>query len=133
MKIVLDTNVLISGVFWKGTARKVLDYWIEEHFEVFITQRILDEYLRILNKYDKDGHIAESWATLIAEYSILIPDKKKFHICRDKDDNKFLDCAAIGRTNFIVSGDKDLLDLKEVMSIPIIKPANFCKIIEQHL
>jgi len=87
----------------------------------------LNEYLKVIQKIDKDALVSEQWITLIAENSILTSDKKTFRLSQDPDDNKFLDCAGIGRADFIVSGDKHLLSLGHVFSIPICGPTEFLK------
>lgn len=47
MKVVLDTNVLISGIFWKGTPRKILDEWSKGKFQLVVTPNIFTEYQRV--------------------------------------------------------------------------------------
>ncbi len=56
---------------------------------------------------------------------MIIPDKT-FEVCRDPDDNKFIDCAYAGRCIYIVTGDKDLLDIHNFKEIEIITAAEFC-------
>ncbi|PKN00089.1 MAG: putative toxin-antitoxin system toxin component, PIN family [Elusimicrobia bacterium HGW-Elusimicrobia-2] len=133
MKVVIDTNVLISGIFWRGVPNKILNSWVKGDFEIIVNQRMLNEYLRIIRNIDKDDSISEHWITFIAENSTIVPDKKIYHICVDRDDNKFLDCAVIGCAKYIVSGDKHLLALKNIMAIPIIKAAEFCKILYERM
>jgi predicted nucleic acid-binding protein len=56
---------------------------------------------------------------------MIIPDKT-FEVCRDPDDNKFIDCAYAGRCVYIVTGDKDLLDIHGFEDIEIVTAAEFC-------
>jgi putative PIN family toxin of toxin-antitoxin system len=128
MKIVLDTNVFISGIFWDGSPRKILSLWAKNKIDLLITKKILNEYLRVLHKIDKDGNIAKKWGAFIIEHSIIINDKELIQLCRDPDDNKFLNCAITGKADYIVSGDKDLLSLKKIGSIRIVNTSKFLKI-----
>lgn len=127
MKIVLDTNVFISGVFWSGSPHKVLMLWAENKINLLITKKILTEYLRILRKIDHTGDIAKKWGAFILENSLIIEDKELVRICRDPEDNKFLNCAIIGGANYLVSGDDDLLSLKIIGSTEIINSTQFLK------
>jgi len=65
------------------------------------------------------------WAFILPSKVRLVAVKKSFRLCRDPDDNKFLDCAIAGRARFIVSGDKDLLTLAKVMSVNIVTAKHF--------
>lgn len=127
MKVVLDTNVFISGVFWNGSPQKILDLWMKNKVEVFVTKSILNEYLRVLREIDRSDHAAEKWGVFITEHTTIVPDKRLVHMCRDPDDDKFLDCALIADADCIVSGDKDLLSLKSVGGIKIVTPSLFLK------
>lgn len=128
MKIVLDTNVFVSGIFWSGPPHKIVTLWAENKITIMITKKILNEYFRILNEIDKNGEIAKKWCTLVIENCPILEDKNYIKICRDPDDNKFLDCALTGKADYLVSGDKDLLSLNKIETIKIITPAKFLKI-----
>jgi putative PIN family toxin of toxin-antitoxin system len=130
MKIVLDTNVLVSGVFWGGIPLKILDLWQKEKIEVLASNAILDEYLRTIYKIAQSANridLFNLWAFLLPSKVGLISIKKSFHLCRDPNDNMFLDCAISGRAQFIVSEDKDLLVLNKIMNVKIVTAKNFLK------
>jgi len=128
MKIVLDTNVLVSGIFWGGTPLKILELWEKKQVDVLASRAILDEYLvnidRLSKKYSRPD-LSAAWSLIIPSRVKLVQVKKTFHLCRDPDDNKFIDCAISGRAPFLVSGDEDLLVLKKVMNLEILKPRQF--------
>lgn len=131
MRAVLDTNVLISGIFWSGSPSKILDAWTDEKFNIVVSEPILAEYSRVLKNFEKrkkrtDG-IARSWILYIAQNSILVEVSKEFKICRDPFDDMFLECAVSGRAEYIISGDQDLLEVKEFMSRKVITPSEFLK------
>jgi putative PIN family toxin of toxin-antitoxin system len=128
MQIVLDTNVLMSGIFWSGAPSFILEAWMQHRLELVITTDILEEYLRvaeILNqKYPKVN--AKPIIELIAVKSKLYcPVPLKQPISRDPDDDKFIAACLASNCHLIVSGDKDLLDISEFQKIKIYKPAKF--------
>jgi len=122
---------LISGIFWKGSPHKVLQAWIDEKFELVVSEEILMEYSRILKEFEKKRsdyeNLAKSWILFIAQYATFINVKKKVKVCRDPDDDMFLSCAVSANAKFIVSGDKDLLDLKEYLNVKIMDASSFLK------
>ena len=129
MKAVIDTNVFVSGIFWKGKPEIILDAWISSKFILLISKPIFDEY-SITFREISDGRrddLVEKWLYLITQFSHCIKIHQEFKLCRDPSDNKWLNCAVSGNADFLVSGDKDLLILKNISNIPIIKPAEFIK------
>lgn len=127
MKIVLDTNVFISGIFWSGSPHQVLMLWAKNKIDLLVTKKILNEYLRILHKIDQKGNLAQKWGVFVLEHSIILEDIELVQVCRDPDDNKFLNCTIIGGANYLVSGDDDLLSLRTIGSTEIITSAQFLK------
>jgi uncharacterized protein len=125
MEIVLDTNVFISGIFWKGIPRKVVSLWTKNKIQLLITKQIFNEYIRISRKLDYKGITTNKWAVRIIKNSIIIQDKELTSICRDPEDNKFLNCALTGNADYLISGDKDLLTLKKIGSTKIVSPKQF--------
>lgn len=131
MKIVLDTNVLISGIFWKGTPYKILEFWALKKFDILATELILNEYYRVIEKIDDGGGISESWTVFIAQNSIVVKDSNIVKLCRDPKDDIFLNCAISGKAKYLISGDDDLLSLKKIKATEIITPARFLKMIKE--
>lgn len=132
MRIVLDTNVLISGIFWNGTPSKILDLWVHDKFQLLTTQPILEEYNNTLNRVSKGKkeNLVNSWMMFIVENGIVVNIRKKFKLSADPDDDKFIDCAVSGNADFIISGDAHLLDLKSVLNVKIIKPNGFIEFLK---
>ena len=109
MKIVLDTNVFISGVFFSGPPLEIIMAWLDKKFQIIISSEILNEYKRVgeelAYRYPEIeiSQILESFA----EKAILISAPCLPHtVCVDPDDDKFLACAAAGNADLIISGDK---------------------------
>jgi|WetSurMetagenome_2_1015567.scaffolds.fasta_scaffold332096_3 uncharacterized protein len=128
MKIVLDTNVLISGIFWKGPPHTIMELWIKGDLQIFVTKKILKEYFEVLNRMDASGAIAKKWQLLILEKVLVAEEKEIVKLSRDPHDDKFINCALATNASYIVSGDQDLLTLKQIAEIKIVTPTEFLKI-----
>jgi putative PIN family toxin of toxin-antitoxin system len=130
MRIVLDTNLLISGIFWGGTPHEILKLWFENKFEVWATEDIISEYFRIIEKIAKGNtQVIREWKLLLAETLKICKTDLKLTICRDPKDNMFLECAASISAKYLVSGDDDLLVLKTIGNTSILRAAEFLEII----
>ncbi len=103
MKIVLDTNVFISGIFWGGSPYRVLSLWAENKIHLLATKKIFSEYLRVLHRIDSNGDMAKKWGAFVLGNSVILEDRELIKVCRDPDDNKFLNCAVTGGANYLVS------------------------------
>ena len=125
MRVVLDTNVFISGIFWKGYPYTVLELWAEKKLTVLVTPEIVQEYYGLLQRMDPASTIAKQWMMFIVEHTAVVASSHEIRICRDPFDDMFINCAVVGKAKYIISGDKDLLSLKRVFGIPIVKPRQF--------
>lgn len=132
MRIVIDTNVLISGVFFGGFPRKVLSSVVGQKITAYATAEIINEYEEIVQEMidRKQGHIDRSILSPLIKAMEIIETVTRIEICRDPDDDKFLECAKDAHALYVVSGDKDLLVVKEYESIQIVTAKDFC---EQYL
>ena len=131
MKIVIDTNIFVSSFFWKGNPRKVFDRVIDGFDELFITDEILNEIKSVMSKekFNLEKHEVEDYIKIIEHFSHKIFfDNEIENISRDPDDNKILKCGLDGQVDYIVSGDNDLLVLKEYKGIKIISPKEYLEI-----
>jgi putative PIN family toxin of toxin-antitoxin system len=123
MKIVVDTNVMVSGVFWGGNPFKILEHWIRGNITILVSTPILDEYVRVISSIGyKRPELSKNWIDLISTNTTIVDVRISLALSRDPDDNKFLECAISGNADCIVSGDDDLLVLKKIHGIPIITP-----------
>jgi uncharacterized protein len=129
VKVVIDTNVLVSGIFWNGAPSDVLDLWARDKITVVVSPAIIFEYERVLEEMDRKrpSGQADVWSLFIAQHSLLVHPSGPFRICRDPEDDKFLHCAVFSGAKFLVSGDKDLLTLKALSGLQIVSPAEFLK------
>jgi uncharacterized protein len=133
MRIVVDTNVFISGVFFTGLPYRILDAWRGRTVQIVISPQILDEYRRVgeeLASRFPDIHI-EPWLALLVRSAILVqPAPIAEQVCRDPDDDKFLACAMAAKTKIVVSGDKALREVSGYAGIAVLTPRQF---VDQYL
>lgn len=129
MKIVVDTNVLISGVFFGGFPRRILSAAVDGRLTICATTEIVDEYVEIVQEMieRKQGHLHPNLLAPLIKAMELIEPQTRVTLSRDPDDDKFLGCAKDARAMYIVSGDKDLLVLKEYEQILIMTAREFCE------
>lgn len=131
MRIVVDANVLVSGAFWSGLPSRVLSLWAHDRVDVLVSESILAEYERVLEEIGrkaKSPELALQWVQFVGQHGTLIDVRSPVCYCRDPNDDKYLACAADGDADYIVSGDRDLLDLKQFIGIPIVTPRRFLEI-----
>ena len=138
MKVVLDTNVLISATFWEGEAFHLLQLLENKKFTCFLSPAILQEYVRIGNSLERAGksmHRHASFKEAALKISFLCswvePMRKVCVIVEDPDDNKILECAIAAQTPVIVTYDKHLLKIKLFEGIAIISLTAFLALLEK--
>lgn len=128
MKIVLDTNVFISGVFFAGAPHRILKAWHDGRIQILTSEEIIEEYRRVgelLSKQFPGIEFAPA-LQLLAIHSEFVRSKKlAAQVCQDPDDDTFLECAISGKANLIVSGDKHLLKISGYKRTVIVSPRNF--------
>jgi putative PIN family toxin of toxin-antitoxin system len=130
MRIILDTNVFISGIFFAGPPSHILKAWRDGKVQLLVSPSILDEYQRIgaelaLQFRDIDLKPFLDLLTLQAEI-VLAPTLPQV-IRDDPSDDKFLEEAVAGNASCIISGDKHLLKLYEFQGIQILKSRDFAQ------
>jgi putative PIN family toxin of toxin-antitoxin system len=132
MKIVLDTNIYFSSFYWAGNPRKVFDRVTKGLDELFITDEILNEIISVMNRkkyYKVSENEINEYVKIVESYAIKLSSNHIPEISRDLDDNKILQCAVDGNCDFLITGDDDLLVLKEYENIRIIKPKDYLDLI----
>ena len=131
MKVVLDTNVLVSGIFYGGIPGEILEAWLRGRLTACATPLILVEYLVALEDLgSKDPDLAARWKRLLPKLCQVIPDLEAYPaLSRDPTDDKFLFCAVRVRAECLVTGDKDIKVLEGKFPFRILSPREFLKLL----
>ena len=129
-KVVIDTNIYISAIFWNGKPREVIDLGRDGKITIFTSLDIENE---IAGKLKTTFKLAEEDVNQIlldfSTFTLPIRISKQLIVVQDDpDDNKFIECAVECKANYIISGDRHLLNLKEYEGIKLIKSSDFLKV-----
>lgn len=131
IRATLDTNILVSALLYPGNERKILEAAIEGKFKPITSPAILDELGRVLTRLEVGDHEVEGYLIRIMEISeVRIPKRLDDIEIRDREDIKILECARSGASDYIVTGDEDLLSLKEYDGIKIIRSGEFLRLLD---
>lgn len=135
LRVVLDTNVIVSGfISPHGPPGKILKALRAKHFQLITSSLINNEIMDVMErpqlqeKYGLDKYLFDV-AYLLWGLSEIIKKTPPIKKSRDSDDDKFLSTALGGNAHYLVSGDHDLLALKDKINVSIVTPAEFVKIL----
>ena len=131
VRVVLDTNVLISSLLFKGELAGMVDLWKRRNILPVISREMFEEFRSVL-EYKKFKLTNNEIRFIIEEevllfFEIVDTGSGVHRICKDPDDDKFIACALSASAEFVVSGDKDLCDVVSYKKIKIIKPSDLLK------
>ena len=133
IRAVVDTNIVISGLFFGGTPYKVVKAAIDRKFLHLLSAPLINEIERVMRskKFGLSPEEASVLTTLFFERAtIVVPTSTINAIPRCPGDNRVLECAVDGNAQYIVTGDrKDLLSLGKFQSIPIISAKDFLQLL----
>ncbi len=134
MRIVADTNTVISGLLWKGAPRQIIQACRYQRITVVSSERLIAELAEVLAREKFANRIRSAGlipASLVEDYRVLTEqvylEPLSEPVCRDPDDDAVLACALAGRADAVVSGDDDLLSLNVFRGIPIITAAEWVR------
>jgi putative PIN family toxin of toxin-antitoxin system len=131
IRVVIDTNVWLSGLVFGGQPKELIRLFIEDTISVVISEELISELRRkIVQKfplYIPNVDLLE--LSLRQDANLIKLGSQTVNASRDPDDNKVIETALIGQCHYIVSGDKDLLVLKNFAGITILKPTDLINII----
>jgi putative PIN family toxin of toxin-antitoxin system len=128
VKVVLDTNVLISGIFFSGLPAEILKAWRDDIIQFTLSSEIIEEYIRvarILEGEFPDIEVNQILTMIVTHSDIIRVPSLSHQVCDDSDDDKFLACALASGGKMIISGDKHLLKTSGYKGISIITPRAF--------
>jgi hypothetical protein len=129
LRVVLDTNILISALIFTGVLSKIVNLWKHGSVVPVLTKETFNEFREVLN-YPKLS-LTKTEINLILEeeilpyFEVVKVARSVKEVCRDRQDDKFISCAIAARADYIVSGDEDLLVLKKYGQTKIISASEF--------
>lgn len=127
MRIVVDTNVIVSALVFGGVPRRVLELAQTGRCELFYSEAIQVEVRRVLGEKFawNEAKLDEVLPVLWSMGRLVVPRSKVDAVWDDPDDNRILECALSAKASFVVSGDRHLLRLRIYKSISIVSPREF--------
>lgn len=137
MKVVLDINIWLSGLFWSGEANRIIELAEKRKIDVIISKEIILEITEVLNKEakfqrfikDRKQKIEDLIRTILT-IGKLVDTTTKIEIIREHPaDNIILELALDGKADYIISYNKHVLNLREFRGIKVVTPKEFLKIL----
>ena len=129
MRAVLDTNVVMSAIFFGGVPFDVLNAWHNGEFELVVSDAVMAEYREIAARMKAKFPSVEpeSWMCYIETHATVVyAVPLAAQVCEDADDDVFLACAESANATIICSGDKHLLACNGWRGIEVLSPRMFC-------
>lgn len=122
MRVVFDTNIFISAFMFPGRqAERAIDRIVDGRDHLLISRPIIDETLTVLaRKFRRDAEQLAHDAILLASIGEIIATKRRLQLLKDDPDNRILECAIAGRAELIVTGDRELLNLREFNGVRVV-------------
>jgi len=133
VKIVVDTNVIISGIFFTSAPYQIVRAWQERRVQLCLSAEILQEYVDVAERLAADFPTVDLTAILsllAAEADLREVSPLPEPVCVDADDDKFLACALAGGAHVVVSGDRHLLAVSGFRGVEVMRPRAF---VDTHL
>jgi putative PIN family toxin of toxin-antitoxin system len=130
MKVLIDTNVLISAVLRDRNPEKVIMYVIEQpEIEWVISPEIMTEYKEVLvlsrKKFGLPTELLQRWYQVLDDVTSLYKVTNSINFPRDQDDAMFLSCALATNADFLITGDKDFTEAQKLINTIILSVSQF--------
>ena len=129
MRVVIDTNVLISATFWTGSPKRLLNRVRQGRLVFLTSDLILEELKTVLMRQDKPFKLTDQEARkvvdAIAELAEKVSVRQTLTVCKHEADNRILECAAQGKADYIITGDNHLLGMKSFGGTQIVTVTDF--------
>jgi putative PIN family toxin of toxin-antitoxin system len=129
-RVVLDSNVIVSGLGWSGAPARILDAALDGQLVLVTSPPLLAELRRVLG-YPKLAKVlggAQQIVDLVEANSVVVIPARVIAAVSDESDNRVLEAAVEGAADYIVSGDDHLLGLGSFQRIPVMAPREFLKV-----
>jgi len=131
MKVVIDTNILVSAAIRDGIPEIVIQFIVDRpEFEWIVSQEIMTEYIEVLQrrKLKLTEEVQQEWIDLLQTVTRLIEVNIEVDFPRDRKDAKFLACAIAANTDFLITGDRDFEDVQMLENTTILSVRDFKKL-----
>jgi putative PIN family toxin of toxin-antitoxin system len=130
-RVVLDTNVLVSALLFKGTVSRLVELWRKGRIIPVISKETFAELVRVLH-YPKFSLSKDEIKSIIEQevlpyFEVIEVVKTVQGVCGDPEDDKFISCALSASADCIVSGDKDFCDVRQYKTVRIMNASDFLK------
>lgn len=127
INVVLDTNIFISAIFWRGVPYQVVKSGFQGKYRLILSIGILEELIdKLINKFKLPKERVEREANLLLHFCYFVEPRLKVDVVKeDPSDNKVIECAIEGKAKYIVTGDPHLRRIKEYRGIKILSPKEF--------
>ena len=128
-RAVLDTGVLVSGIFWRHEPHGCVQAWLHGVLLLVVSQPVMEEYDRVLREVKTAQRFVtdlEPWLTAIRHSALWVtPTPLRASVCRDPKDDKFIEAALAGDAHLLIARDADLTVLEKPFGIEILTPRQF--------
>jgi len=133
MKVVIDTNVFLAALINRsGAPAKIRQHWLDEHFTLVISPPIEFEYADVLLHAPKvQPDDVQVFLEEVRTLSLVVPISGELEVCKDPDDNIFLETAIKGGVDFLVTKNIKHFPIKSYQGIKIVKVSTFLRKIEK--
>jgi len=135
LRAVVDTNVFVAGIFWRGSARECLVRFARREFEAVVSEAILREFAETAWALKTEENLPQNpqpWLNwMSSRATIMAPVELDEPVCSDRDDEKFIECALAARAGYIVSRDRHLLQLEKPFGISVVDDREFLAIVKR--
>lgn len=128
MKVVIDTNVLVSAA-WRDKSPEAVVLWVafQDDWEWVVSEEILDEYRDVLrrDKFSLAPQVIEKWEYIVTNLTVLVDVDLPLEFPRDQKDAKFLACALVSDADYLITGDADFTEALKLTNTTIISVSLF--------
>jgi len=134
MRLVLDANIFVSAYFWHGNPKNILNRIAQKLDTLFISDAVINEVGYVIKKpkfncSEEESNFIMTDIKVLGKTVAVSPQHQVKGVCRDPKDDKYLECAIAAGADYIISGDRDLLDLKEYGGVKIVSARDYLDIV----
>ena len=127
--LVMDTGVLVAGLYWRNEAHQCLRAWEQGAFHLAVSDPVFEEYQRVAWRVKEQERLAgdpEPVLRLIQDRALwVVPEPLGRRVCRDPKDDKFIEAALAARAPVLLARDADLTELEKPFGVEIVTPRQF--------